>query len=138
MGSNSHLVSNIQNGIVGAGWPSISRQPATSDPGKWLCRSLEAALWAFYNSGSFEKGALLAVNLGDDADTTGAIYGQTAGAYYGVRLLQESLSEGDERLHIPTGARGEEESTFHGFSLLTVFTMRSIMSLIPTSRCRGV
>ncbi len=30
------------------------------------------------------QGALLAVNLGDDADTTGAVYGQIAGAYYGV------------------------------------------------------
>ncbi len=28
-------------------------------------------------------GALLAVNLGDDADTTGAVYGQIAGAFYG-------------------------------------------------------
>ncbi len=45
--------------------------------------SLEAALWAFQNSGSFEEGALLAVNLGDDADTTGAVYGQLAGAFYG-------------------------------------------------------
>ena len=26
----------------------------------------------------------MAVNLGDDADTTGAIFGQMAGAYYGV------------------------------------------------------
>ncbi len=26
----------------------------------------------------------MAVNLGDDADTTGAIYGQLAGAFYGV------------------------------------------------------
>ena len=32
----------------------------------------------------FRSGALLAVNLGDDADTTGAIYGQLAGAHYGV------------------------------------------------------
>ena len=30
---------------------------------------------------------LLAVNLGDDADTTGAIYGQIAGAYYGVESI---------------------------------------------------
>jgi ADP-ribosyl-[dinitrogen reductase] hydrolase len=27
---------------------------------------------------------LKVVNLGDDADTTGAIYGQIAGAYYGI------------------------------------------------------
>jgi ADP-ribosyl-[dinitrogen reductase] hydrolase len=46
--------------------------------------SLEAALWAFHRSDSFKEGALCAVNLGDDADTTGAIYGQLAGAYYGV------------------------------------------------------
>jgi ADP-ribosyl-[dinitrogen reductase] hydrolase len=45
--------------------------------------ALEAALWAFCNSVDFRTGALLAVNLGDDADTTGAIYGQLAGAHYG-------------------------------------------------------
>jgi ADP-ribosylglycohydrolase len=49
----------------------------------YVVRSLEAALWAFYHSDSFEEGCLMAVNLGDDADTTGAIYGQLAGAYYG-------------------------------------------------------
>ena len=47
-------------------------------------KSLEAALWAFYHSTDFRDGCLLAVNLGDDADTTAAIYGQIAGAYYGV------------------------------------------------------
>jgi len=30
---------------------------------------------------------LLAVNLGDDADTTAAIYGQIAGAYYGLEAI---------------------------------------------------
>ena len=45
---------------------------------------LEAALWAFYKTDSFREGCLLAVNLGDDADTTGAVYGQLAGAYYGA------------------------------------------------------
>jgi ADP-ribosyl-[dinitrogen reductase] hydrolase len=30
---------------------------------------------------------LKAVNLGDDADTTGAIVGQIAGAFYGVRAI---------------------------------------------------
>jgi ADP-ribosyl-[dinitrogen reductase] hydrolase len=47
--------------------------------------SLEAALWAFCHSENFRDGCLLAVNLGDDADTTGAVYGQLAGAYYGER-----------------------------------------------------
>ncbi len=49
----------------------------------YVVKSLEAALWAFHKSNDFRDGALLAVNLGDDADTTGAIYGQLAGAYYG-------------------------------------------------------
>ena len=53
----------------------------------YVVDSLEAALWAFYRSRDFREGALLAVNLGDDADTTGAIYGQIAGAYYGVEAI---------------------------------------------------
>ena len=53
----------------------------------YVVESLEAALWAFDRSDSFGEGALLAVNLGDDADTTGAIYGQIAGAFYGAEQI---------------------------------------------------
>jgi ADP-ribosylglycohydrolase len=60
------------------------REPPEIAGTGYVVRSLEAALWAFAKSTTFEDGALLAVNLGDDADTTGAIYGQIAGAYYGV------------------------------------------------------
>jgi ADP-ribosylglycohydrolase len=49
----------------------------------YVVQSLEAALWAFHRSSDFREGALRAVNLGDDADTTGAVYGQLAGAFYG-------------------------------------------------------
>jgi len=48
-----------------------------------VVRGMEAALWAFHHSTSFREGCLLAANLGDDADTTAAVYGQLAGAYYG-------------------------------------------------------
>jgi ADP-ribosylglycohydrolase len=51
--------------------------------------ALEAALWAFWSAPSFEKGALNAVNLGDDTDTTAAIYGQLAGAYYGYNRIPQ-------------------------------------------------
>jgi ADP-ribosylglycohydrolase len=44
---------------------------------------LEAALWAFHRTDTFRDGCLAAVNLGEDADTTGAGYGQIAGAFYG-------------------------------------------------------
>ena len=53
----------------------------------YVVESLEAALWAFHRSRDFREGALMAVNLGDDADTTGAIYGQIAGAHYGVQTI---------------------------------------------------
>lgn len=55
----------------------------------YVVHSLEAALWAFHRSNDFREGALLAVNLGDDADTTGAVYGQLAGAYYGFTAIPE-------------------------------------------------
>ncbi len=58
-----------------------------------VVKSLEAALWAFYKGKNFREGALLAVNLGDDADTTGAVYGQLAGAYYGLPGIPENWSQ---------------------------------------------
>jgi ADP-ribosyl-[dinitrogen reductase] hydrolase len=59
----------------------------------FVVRSLEAVLWAFYRSDSFREGALRDVNLGNDADTTGAIYGQLAGAFYGVNEIPRDWVE---------------------------------------------
>jgi ADP-ribosyl-[dinitrogen reductase] hydrolase len=50
----------------------------------YVVESLEAALWCFAHSDSFEEAVLMAANLGDDADTTAAVCGQVAGAYYGA------------------------------------------------------
>lgn len=62
--------------------------------------SLEAALWCFHHTDSFTAAILQAANLGDDADTTAAIVGQLAGAYYGVRAIPahwlEILHDGEE------------------------------------------
>lgn len=55
-----------------------------------VVRSLEAALWAFAKGKDFREGALLVVNLGDDADTTGAVYGQIAGAFYGASSIPDT------------------------------------------------
>jgi len=83
-------------------------------------KAMEAALWAFRSSHSFEEGCLLAVNLGDDADTTGAIYGQLAGAFYGEEgipaewldvLAKRELIEGfAEGLMELAGWKGKGES----------------------------
>jgi ADP-ribosyl-[dinitrogen reductase] hydrolase len=58
-----------ENGISGSGY---------------VVASLEAALWSFFRTDSFADAVLTAANLGDDADTTAAICGQIAGAYYGA------------------------------------------------------
>lgn len=66
----------------------------------YVIDTLEAALWAFATTEDFESGALAAVNLGGDADTTGAVYGQIAGAYYGARAIpagwRERIALGEE------------------------------------------
>ncbi len=49
----------------------------------YVVDALEAALWCFWTTDTFSEAVLLAANLGDDADTTAAICGQIAGAWYG-------------------------------------------------------
>jgi ADP-ribosyl-[dinitrogen reductase] hydrolase len=63
------------------------KQPPDICSTGYVVNSLEAALWAFYHTATFEAGALQAVNLGNDADTVGAIYGQLAGAFYGESAI---------------------------------------------------
>jgi ADP-ribosylglycohydrolase len=70
------------------------KQPPDIRGSGYVVQSLEAALWAFFHSTSFEEGCLMAVNLGDDADTTGAIYGQLAGAYYGEDGIPQTWLQG--------------------------------------------
>ena len=58
-----------------------------------MVKSLEAALWAFATTGNYRDGCLAAVNLGDDADTTAAVYGQIAGAFYGEPAIPREWRE---------------------------------------------
>ena len=53
----------------------------------YVVHTLEAALWSVYHTTSFEEALILAVNLGHDADTVGAVTGQIAGALYGVQSI---------------------------------------------------
>ena len=69
------------------------RQPPAIRGGFYVVETLEAALWAFHRSRDFREGALLTANLGDDADTTAAIYGQIAGAYYGAEGIPAGWRE---------------------------------------------
>jgi ADP-ribosyl-[dinitrogen reductase] hydrolase len=69
------------------------RQPPEIKGSGYVVRAMEAALWAFYTTDDFRAGCLAAANLGDDADTTAAIYGQLAGAYYGEESIPEAWRE---------------------------------------------
>ncbi len=61
----------------------FTKKPSEIQGSGYVVKSLEAALWCFWTTESFEQAVLQAVNLGDDADTTAAICGQVAGAFYG-------------------------------------------------------
>jgi ADP-ribosyl-[dinitrogen reductase] hydrolase len=74
------------------------QQPPAVEGSGWVVKSLEAALWAFHDADSFEEAVLRAVNLGDDADTTGAICGQLAGAFWGESQIPDSLRSGLARM----------------------------------------
>jgi len=80
-----HPLSGEINRIAAGSY--LHREPPEIRGHGYVVDALEAALWALSRSGTFEEGRLLAVNLGDDADTTGAIYGQLAGAYYGAAAI---------------------------------------------------
>jgi len=53
----------------------------------YVVECLEAALWCFAETDNFADAILLAANLGDDADTTAAVCGQIAGAFYGIDAI---------------------------------------------------
>lgn len=59
----------------------------------YVVHSLQIALWGFHHCADFRTGALKVVNLGYDADTYGAIYGQIAGAFYGETGIPEEWRE---------------------------------------------
>jgi ADP-ribosyl-[dinitrogen reductase] hydrolase len=59
----------------------------------YVVKSLEAALWCFLQTRSYREAILCAANLGDDADTTAAICGQVAGAYYGAEGIPAAWRE---------------------------------------------
>lgn len=74
--------------VVSADWGAKPRESIVSSG--YVVASLEAALWCFATTDSLEDACLAAANLGDDADTTAAITGQLAGAFYGVQAIPPS------------------------------------------------
>jgi ADP-ribosyl-[dinitrogen reductase] hydrolase len=73
---------------------STLREAAVAEPeeihsSSSALETLKAAVWATLHTHSFEEAAVIAVNLGIDADTTGAVTGALAGALFGERAIPE-------------------------------------------------
>ena len=66
----------------------------TIDTTAYVVKTLEAALWAFWNANGFFNGLKNLIALGGDTDTIGAVYGQLAGAFYGRDGIPEGLVDG--------------------------------------------
>ena len=83
------------------------KQPPEISGSGYVVDTLEAVLWAFFHTADFREGALKVVNLGDDADTTGAIFGQITGAHYGVESIpakwRQRLTMSDNILSMADG-----------------------------------
>ena len=71
---------------------SYATREAVNNSG-WCVSTLDAALWAFHTTKNFRDGMVAAVNLGGDSDSIGAVYGQIAGAYYGLSTIPAEWKE---------------------------------------------
>lgn len=89
------MASNLAELVLGTSYSYIRRKsgvpmPKTRDAVKstgYVVDTWQAANWAVANTDNFKDALLLAVNLGDDADTVGAVTGQLAGAVYGYDAI---------------------------------------------------
>ncbi len=71
--------------VTDQNWNQLDRDDIVS--GGFVVSTIEAALWSVARTHNFEEALILAVNLGADADTVGAVTGQLAGALYGASSI---------------------------------------------------
>ncbi|MCI7457459.1 ADP-ribosylglycohydrolase family protein [Actinomyces urogenitalis] len=109
------LASQVHDGelatVLSGSYLHLSREEVRSSG--YVIHTMEAALWALAHTSTFADGALLAVNLGHDADTVGSVYGQLAGAFYGLNAIPQDwvrqLADGEmvlETAHELAGLSG--------------------------------
>jgi len=103
--------------IINVGWAStgpafdemaarvISTDPAEraaweKDTSGYIVHGLRLAVHGLLDFGSFDEAVLAIANMGGDADTNAAIYGQLGGAHFGVEAIPASwrstLHQGEE------------------------------------------
>lgn len=59
----------------------------------YVIYTLQISLWGFMQHDTFKDGMLAVMRLGGDVDTTMAVYGQLAGAYYGLDAIPEEWKQ---------------------------------------------
>ena len=77
--------------IAAGSWRGKRRDEISSSG--YVVHTLEAALWSIDGARSFADALIAAVNLGDDADTVGAVTGQLAGALWGASRIPAAWLE---------------------------------------------
>jgi ADP-ribosyl-[dinitrogen reductase] hydrolase len=86
----------VARGLADAAAPDELRQAITAAPSQrrddlpntgWVRHTLASAVWGLLTTESFEEAVVQVVNLGDDADTAGAVAGALAGAAYGLAAI---------------------------------------------------
>ncbi len=68
---------------------AVEAEPEEVQSSAYVLDTLRTALWAVLRTASFEEAVVLAVNLGNDADTVGAVTGALAGAVHGEAGIPE-------------------------------------------------
>ena len=69
---------------------NISKKDVESIPSSgYVMNTLQASMYCFLNTDNYKDATLMAVNLGNDSDTTGAVTGGLAGLYYGFESIPE-------------------------------------------------
>jgi ADP-ribosyl-[dinitrogen reductase] hydrolase len=84
-GADADIESRKVKAVAEGSWRGKARGDIRSSG--YVVDTLEAALWSVSGSTTFEEAVLKAVNLGDDADTVGAVTGQVAGAVWGYSRI---------------------------------------------------
>lgn len=86
----ANAIEAAQEDLVIDSLAGVSKQTVESiDAGGYVLSTLQSAFWAVTTSASLEDAIVKAVNLGQDADTTGAVAGALAGAKWGYQAIPE-------------------------------------------------
>ena len=83
---NRHACGQIASNLI-ALHPAFRFSPWPGNASGYIVDTVQTVFEAFFATTSFEECLVRVVNRGGDADTTGALAGQLAGALYGVQAI---------------------------------------------------